>query len=88
MSALEVLSRSELRAELDAFRKGLLEDVREVLAERVERLAPLHVILSCAADTARKRIARDPGLRALGVPSGRGFVFEPSAVKAYLKAKR
>jgi hypothetical protein len=62
--------------------------VERVLARRDEKLEPLAAIIGVKTDTARKMVARDKGLRDLGVPRGRSYVFRRSAVVAYLADKK
>lgn len=62
--------------------------VQRRLAEQAEQLQPLAAVLNKDRKAAAAQIARDPGLRALGVPSGKQLLFRPSEVAAYLKSRR
>ena len=63
--------------------------VRAELAAQAEKLEPLGAILGISTRAAAKRITRDPGLRALGVPQApnRPLLFRRSAVVAHLERK-
>lgn len=63
--------------------------VRRVFEEQAEHLQPLSTLLSISTRAAGKRIARDPGLRALGVPQApnRPLLFRASTVTAYFEKK-
>ena len=62
--------------------------VRRRLAEQAEQLQPLGEILGCSRAAANARIARDAGLRALGIPSGRRLLYRRSDVEMYLRSRR
>lgn len=80
-------SSDGMAAVADAVRGVVADEVRRVLAEQGEQLRPLNEILSCSRPAANARLARDPGLRALGVPVGRRLLFRRSDVEAYLKTR-
>ncbi len=54
------------------------------LAARAEQLEPLSAILNIGNDASRKRLKRDPQLRALGVIVGRQWRCKRSVVEGYL----
>jgi hypothetical protein len=62
-------------------------DLEDILARLAEGLRPLAVILNKTSKAASSQIARDPGLRALGVPSGRRLLFRRSDVETYLRLR-
>jgi hypothetical protein len=72
----------------DAIAPAVDAILQKRLAEQAERLQPLATILGKTRKAASAHIARDAGLRALGVPSGKRLLFRPSEVAAYLKSRR
>jgi hypothetical protein len=67
--------------------RGVVRDeIRAAISEQQETLKPLAQVLGLKNDSARKRVRRDPGLRALGVPVGRRILFRAHEVEAYLRA--
>jgi hypothetical protein len=75
------------RAIVDAVAPAVDAIVQRRLAEQAEQLRPLGPILNKSRKAAAAQIARDHGLRALGVPCGKQLKFRPSEVYAYLKLK-
>jgi hypothetical protein len=73
----------------DAVRPVVAEEARRALVEHGERLESLAAILGCSTRAAAARLRRDAGLRALGVPVGRGrLVFKRSEVEAHMRGRR
>jgi hypothetical protein len=62
-------------------------ELEELLARLTERLQPLGEILNISRKAAAARIARNPSLRALGIPSGKRLLFRPSEVFAHLRMR-
>jgi hypothetical protein len=62
-------------------------DLAEVLAQLAETPRPLEAIMGIKRAAANARIARDAGLRALGVPSGRRLLFKRGDVESYLRLR-
>ncbi|MFI5229826.1 MAG: hypothetical protein ACHQWU_12205 [Gemmatimonadales bacterium] len=86
---LDAIARLAAEQVADRVLRELPEIVRRELAARTEALQPLSAILGISTRAAAKRIARDPGLRALGVTqaANRPLLFRSSAVIAYLDQK-
>jgi hypothetical protein len=72
----------------EALRPVVAEETRRALDDHSERLEPLAAILGCSTRAAAARLRRDAGLRALGVPMGRGrFVFKRAEVQQYMRTR-
>lgn len=61
--------------------------IDEALARAQEKPQPLASILGCSTKAAHSRIARDPGLAAVGILVGRRRLFAASTVRAYFAAR-
>jgi hypothetical protein len=96
LSALDIGAELLSALRSDDGRKLLRELLAPVVADalataldaRAEKLELLGDILNIDDGAAVKRIQRDHGLRALGIPSGKRLLFQRDAVVTYLRAKK
>jgi hypothetical protein len=84
---LDAIARAAADQAAERVLRELPAALRRVLDERAKKLEPLAEILSIGRDAARKRLARDHELRALGVVVGRQWKGKRSVVEAHLAAR-
>jgi hypothetical protein len=72
----------------EALAPVIADEVKRAISEQHQKLQPLADILHLSLDAARKREARDPGLRKLAIASGRRRLYLAHQVHTYLQAGR
>ena len=74
----DVISAIRPSALVDELRKVVRDEIRAALEEQREALQSLGAVLGISSKAASMRLARDPGLRKLGIPIGRRIYFKRS----------